>query len=114
MKIHIAVVPAKAGTHFRWIPAFAGMTQMGNERGFLDQVKSLDFAIFANFAPLRETAGPVTGLTDRFTAFRMDALKAPACIQKENRHKRSDRVNTTVLNRSGPPGDKALVVFIRQ
>ena len=31
MKIRIAVVPAKAGTHVRWIPAFAGMTGFSRE-----------------------------------------------------------------------------------
>ena len=29
MKIRAPVVPAKAGTHVRWIPAFAGMTHIG-------------------------------------------------------------------------------------
>ena len=29
MKARVAVVPAKAGTHVGWIPAFAGMTSTG-------------------------------------------------------------------------------------
>jgi hypothetical protein len=31
MKASNVVVPAKAGTHFRWIPAFAGMTGLSTE-----------------------------------------------------------------------------------
>jgi hypothetical protein len=31
MKVINTVVPAKAGTHFRWIPAFAGMASLSTE-----------------------------------------------------------------------------------
>jgi hypothetical protein len=44
----------------------------------------------------------------------MDALKAPACVQEEDCHKRSKRVNATVFNGSRPAGDETLVVFICQ
>jgi len=72
------------------------------------------FAIFACFAPLRETGPPFHESIRRCGSLRKEPLEAPARVKQQHGRQRSERVDAAVLYGSSPAGHEALVVFIGQ